>query len=324
MSDLDISFLFKERSTPELFSIWYDPVNGKITGMAPHTPEDAGIFVIDSGDICVSLLSGDIPFKEYVVAYDPKTETSRLMHINDWGKLLGEKHELQLVSFMAEQDNTMQFFLNFYRDVSQCELLVNHDSFANMFKQGNENQISQSQRQTISFFVREKETGYLVAKHDFEFDINNDIIMEDGAGWLREFGPDDVDILSHKNFCTYSWSCQEKKIDRVVRVNRTRVIPASRGEDYSHINFRMHKKKLICDSNIGDPSNYNIHDDLKVWITQHQHPDALIGMIKVPITMLKDRGSFEIDINHLNGFDFNDVDFLSDNQYIKLHMRETA
>jgi hypothetical protein len=124
--------------------------------------------------------------------------------------------------------------------------------------------------------------------------------------------------------CTYSWSCQERKIERVVRVNRTRVIPASRKEESFHLGFRIYKGKLMCDSNIGDPANYNIHTDLRIWITKHQHPDALIGMVKVPVDMIRNRSSFEVDQRYLKGVDFNQIDLLTDNQYIKLHMKENT
>lgn len=321
---LDISRFFQPRQRSEMFSVWYDPATGKITGIAPTAPNDSGIFITGSGKIYVDLLSGDVPFKEYVVAYDPKQGISRLMHINEWGGLLGEKHELHIIPFLPEQHTTMQFFLLFYKEQKSCELIVNHDSFVNMFKMSNEKQISQSQRQTISFYVRDRETGYLVARHSFEFDLNSDSIMESKADWLDEIEIDNIEVLGHKNMCTYSWSWQEKKIERVVRVSRTRVIPATRKEENFHLSFRIYKGKLMCDSNIADPANYNIYEDLHIWITKQQHPDALIGMIKVPIALIRNRNTFELDGKYLHGIGFNDIDLLTDNQYIKLHMKETT
>ena len=321
--DIDISFLFQPRRQVEQFSVWYDSVTGKITGIAPHTISDTGNFIVSESDVCIELLSGEVALKEYLVGYDPEQETKRLMHITEWGSLLGEKHELQTIDFVTEHDISSQFAISFYKNQKKCELIVNHDAFINMFRRGNEDQIAHSQRQQINFFVRDKHTGYLLAKHLFEFDITNDKIMEEEAEWLSDYNLDEIEVISHKNFCTYSWTWQENQIDRVVRVNRTRVIPASRSEDYAHLNFRMQDRELICDSTISDPANYNIQSNIKIWITQREHPDALVGNIDIPINMIANKKSFRIDTGHLKGLDFDNLDFLSNNQYITIYMKDS-
>ena len=324
MSDLlDISHLFKVREDPEFFSVWYDVSNGHITDIAPHSiAEDRGNFIVGSGEPYLSLIGGNVPFKEYVVAYDPDVEKNRLMHMSEWSKLLGEKHELQVVDFVEELDNTKQFFLSFYKEQKTCELIINHDSFAALLKMGNEEQISASQNQTIDFFVRDKSTGYLIAKHRFYFDMDNDIIMDDKAEWLGSTDINEIEVLGFKNLCTYNWSWQKKRIARSVRVNRTRVIPASRNEENYHINMRIVNGKLHGDSYINEPANYNIHDKLKIWVTKREHPDALIGSIDIPSVFIEGKRSFEIEYAHLGKLNLDEVDFLIDNQYIKLHMEE--
>jgi hypothetical protein len=321
--DVDISFLFRPRNAVEKFSIWYDSVTGKITGIAPNASSDAGNFIVSESEVCIELLSGDVAIKEYLVGYDPEQEVKRLMHITEWGNLLGEKHELQFIDYATEHDISSQFALSFYKNQKKCELIVNHDAFINMFRKGNEDQIAHSQRQAIKFFIRDKYTGYLLARHSFEFDITNDELMEDQAEWLGECDLDDIEVISHKNFCTYSWTWQENQIERVVRVNRTRVIPASRSDDYAHLNFHMHDEHLICDSTINDPANYNIQSNIKIWITQREHPDALIGNIDIPIDMIASKKSFRIDTGYLKGLDFNNLDFLTSNQYIKIYMKDS-
>ena len=324
MTDIDISHLFKRRKEVEKFSIWYEPESGEITGIAPHDDEDSGTFIISESEVCLTLLTGNVSFNEYIIAYDPEVDDKRIMHVSEWSKLLGDMHELQVIDFILEQDNTTQFFLNFYKEQRTCELIINYESFINLFKLGNEEQISSSQNQSINFYVREKNTGYLIANYKFNFDMGNDLIIENTADWLKDISVEEVEILSPKNFCTYNWSWQNKRIERLLRVSRTRVIPAARSDDYSHIYFEMKENKLVCKSNISNPENYAIHDDFKLWITRRQHPDALMGSIKIPAISLGNKQSVEIDVSHIEDFDFNAVDFLTDNQYIKIHMKEIA
>lgn len=322
MTEIDISHLFKRRKEVEKFSIWYEPDTGNITGIAPHSDDDSGTYIISESDICLTLLEGNVSFFEYIIAYDPEIDDKKIMHVTEWSKLLGDMHELQVIDFISEQDNNTQFFLNFYKEQKTCELMINYESFINLFKLGNEEQISSSQNQSINFYVRDRDSGYLIANYKFEFDMINDLIMEDTADWLDDISLEDVEILSPKNFCTYNWSYQDRRIERLVRVSRTRVIPAARSNDYSHIHFEMKENKLICKSNINQPSNYAIHDDFKLWVTKRQHPDALMGLIKIPGDLLGNKQSIEVDVSHIEDFDFNDVDFLTDNQYIKVHMKE--
>ena len=319
---VDISHLFKQRTDPEFFSVWYNTSDGRITDIGPHSTDDKGTFIIGSGEPYLTLLAGDVSFKEYVVAYDTKTEKNNLMHITEWTKLLGEKHELQLIDFITEQDNSTQFFLNFYKDQRKCELIINHESFSNLLKMGNEEQVSASQNQIINFFIRDKDTGYLIYKHCFYFNMDNDIIMDSDASWINDINLDNIEVIGSKNLCTFNWSWQDKRIDRVVRVNRTRVIPASRDNDSCHINFKMVDDRLICTSHIIEPKNYNIYDKLKIWVTRHQHPDSLIGSIDIPISFIEGKKTFEINYSHLGITSLKDVDFLTNNQYIKLHMEE--
>lgn len=319
---LDISHLFKSRQEPDQFSVWYNPTNGRITDIGPYSPEDKGTFIVGSGEPYLTLLEGNVSFKEYVVAYDTKLEKNNLMHITEWTKLLGEKHELQLIDFIPEQNNSTQFFLNFYKEQKTCELIVNHESFANLYKLANEEQLSASQNQTINFFIRDKNTGYLIAKHHFTFNMDNDTIMDSDASWLNHISMDEIEVLGFKNLCTYNWSWQVKRIERLVRVDRTRVIPASRSDDSCHINFHMEDNKLICTSFINDPKNYNIHGDLKIWVTKQQHPDGLLGSIDIPSTLIEGKKSFEIDFSHLGKIALNEVDFLTSNQYIKVYVEE--
>ena len=81
---VDISFLFRPRHTVEKFSIWYDSVTGKITGIAPTAAGDTGNFIVSESEICIELLSGNVALKEYLVGYDPEQEVKRLMHLTEW------------------------------------------------------------------------------------------------------------------------------------------------------------------------------------------------------------------------------------------------
>lgn len=324
MTNIDISHLFLPRRVIEKFSVWYDGQNGKITGIAPHTETDSGNFIISESTICLELLEGSTALKEYIVGYDPEQMIKRLMHISEWGSLLGEKHELQLVEFVDEQNITSQFSLNFYKNQKKCELIVNHDAFISMFQKGNEEQIAHSQRQHIHFFIRDKDTGYLLSRQSFEFDVNNDTIMESNVDWLLDYNLNEIEVISHKNFCTYSWTWKENQIERTVRVNRTKVIPATRSEEFAHLNFRMLDNQLICDSTISDPKNYSIDANIKIWITKREHPDALIGNINIPVDMIANKKSFRIDTGHLKGLDFDNLDFLTSNQYIKIYMKDST
>ena len=86
--------------------------------------------------------------------------------------------------------------------------------------------------------------------------------------------------------------------------------------------MRIVNGKLHGDSYINEPANYNIHDKLKIWVTKREHPDALIGSIDIPSVFIEGKRSFEIEYAHLGKLNLDEVDFLIDNQYIKLHMEE--
>jgi hypothetical protein len=73
-----------------------------------------------------------------------------------------------------------------------------------------------------------------------------------------------------------------------------------------------------------NPANYNIHQAVKVWITKRDHPDALIGSISIPVNMIQGRKTLEVDRRHLRGFRINDLDFLTDNQYIRIFVKDLA
>lgn len=318
---VDISHLIRPRSEKHEYSVWYDPDSGRITGIAPHTNDDEGVFIVGSGDIYESLLTGEKSFKECIVAFDPESGDNRLMHTHEWLKLLSSKQELQLIEFMHEEDHKKQFSIVFYKEEKKCALMVNQDAFVTMLRMGNEAQVEAAQKQKIDFYIRDKDTGYLINKHSFHFDLSNDEVMEDDAVWISQHPLDEVDVLSHKNFCTYAWTWQEKKIERLVKVNRTRVIPALRDANSAHISLEPHRDSIRCYSNIVNPGNYNIHEDLKIWITRRDHPDALVGCMTIPMAMIAEKKMFEVDIRFLQGVPFGEVDFLTNNQYIRLSSR---
>lgn len=319
----DISAFIKPRDNTSIsYSAWYDHTSGKITSVSVHTKEDTGNFITGNDSIFIELLEGKKSFKECMVAYDSELGVRRLMYVKDWVLQVGARHELQVIDYSVEPDVNKQFSLIFYKDQKYVGLDVNHDSFMTMFKMGNEDQLSMIQKQNVTFYVRDKNTGYLIGKHIFEFNIDNNELLEQPAVWLAEYNVEEIDILGHKNLCTYSWTWQEKKIEKVLRVNRTRVIPAISDEDAAHIILVNRDGKLICQSNIGLPSNYNIYEDLKVWVTKREHPDSLIGMITIPVNMIANRKRFEIDIRFLGGKRFDTVDFLTNNQYIRLSKKD--
>ena len=319
----DISAFIKPRDTGAVsYSVWYDHTSGKITSVSVHTESDTGNFITGNDEIFKELLEGKRSFKECMVAYDSELGIRRLMYVKDWMLQVGTRHDLQIIDYSVEPDMNKQFSLIFYKDQKKVSLDVNQDAFMAMFKLGNEDQLSMIQKQNVTFYIRDKNTGYLIGKHLFEFNIDNNELIEQDAQWLNNHSIEEIDILGHKNLCTYSWTWQEKKIEKVLRVNRTRVIPAINDEDAAHIVLVNRKGKLICQSNISQPSNYNIHDDLKVWVTKREHPDSLIGMITIPVNMISNRKRFEIDIRFLKGKNFDTVDFLTNNQYIRLSKKD--
>jgi len=318
---IDISHLIRPRAEKHEYSVWYDPESGRINGIAPHTEEDQGAFIVGSGDIYESLLTGEKSFKECIVAFDPELGNNRLMHTHEWLRLLSSKQDLQLIDFAHEEDHKKQFSIVFYKEEKKCALMVNQDAFVTMLRMGNEAQVEAAQKQKIDFYVRDKDTGYLITKHSFQFDLSNDEVMENDAAWIGEYQLDDVDVLSHKNFCTYAWTWKDRRIERLVKVNRTRVIPALRNASTAHISLEPIDGRIVCFSNIVNPSNYNIHEDLKIWITLRDHPDALVGCMTIPMTMLAEKKTFEIDMRFLRGIPFDQADFLTNNQYIRLSAR---
>lgn len=315
---IDISHLIRPRMSKNEYSIWYDADSGRITGIAPHMPEDQGSFVIGSGDICESLATGEKSFKECIVAFDPEQGVNRVMHTHEWLLLLSSKQDIQPIDFVHEEDHKKQFSIVFYKEEKKCALMVNQDAFVTMLRMGNEAQVEAAQKQNIDFYVRDRDTGYLITKHSFQFDLSNDEVMEDDAVWIDQYQLDDVDVLSHKNFCTYAWTWKEKKIERLIKVNRTRVIAALRDAGSAHISLEEGPNNIRCYSNIVNPSNYNIHEDIKIWITRRDHPDALIGCMTIPMDMIAEKKVFDIDSRYLRGLSFSQVDFLTNNQYIRL------
>lgn len=318
---IDISHLIRPRAEKHEYSVWYDPESGRINGIAPHTEEDKGVFIVGSGELYESLSTDEKSFKECIVAFDPEVGNNRLMHTHEWLCLLSSKQDLQLIDFVHEEDHKKQFSIVFYKEEKKCALMVNQDVFVTMLRMVNEAQVEAAQKQKIDFYVRDKDTGYLITKHSFQFDLSLDEVMENDAAWIGEYHLDDVDVLSHKNFCTYAWTWKDRCIERLIKINRTRVIPALRNAASAHVSLEDTNGKIVCCSNIVNPSNYNIHEDLKIWITLREHPDALVGCMTIPMSMLAEKKIFEIDTGFLRGIPFGQVDFLTDNRYIRLSSR---
>lgn len=315
----DISHLFRPRTPTGQFSVWYDFHTKKITGISPHEITDTGDFLISNEEICITLLNGEESLKEYLVEYDPNIGSTRVMHQAEYMTLVGTNHDIQLIDFSSEEDPTKHFSLIFYKNQNKCELMANHASFINMLRHRKEEYIALNQK--VIFFARDKNTGYLLSKHEFKY-MSNDI-LEDNVDWLTDVKISDIEILSYKNFCSYVWTYKEDQLVRTQKVNRKRVVISRLENNHAHLHFQIQENNVLqCKSHIIDPNNYNITDSIILWITKKNHPDALINQLVIPTVMIKDKNTFGLPVSYLKGFYLKDLDFLTDNQYIDISLNE--
>lgn len=334
ISDVDMSQFFvpAENLTFDQYSVYYNPLNGKVESIMPWQEDHSGSFIVVDYNIVKPLLEETEDPKTYLVAIDSsKNNQLNLIKKDQWLRTLTLADEIVDVERLDEQDWSMEFLIWVYTDKKKVEVMLNLNALSGFFQAGPGGEsllgVANLEKLTL-YFVDRFDPGIIYHRLDIDTYrlVNEQFILEDIEDWWTDDLAKRLAIKTKKNFSRYGFTVENKFIDHktILIHNRTQFKALHQSASKCHFNLSIDDAtgQVYLKSNIVDPHNYRLYKDLSIYVVDKHQPDFYHGTLTFPLSRLRDYGKILIDVK-IKKDQLEDYDFLYDNPYVTIGIGET-
>lgn len=334
ISDVDMSQFFvpAENLTFDEYSVFYNPLNGKVETITPYLEEHSGNYIVCDFATVKPLLEEREDQKNYIVAIDSSRGNKlNLIKKDQWLRTLTLADEITDVERLDEQDWSKEFLIWIYTDQRKVEVMLNLNALSSFFQSGPGGEsllgVANLDKLTL-YFVDKHDPGIIYHKLDINAHtlVNDQFVLDDIDDWWRDDLTKRIAIKTKKNFSKYGFTIEDKFIDHKTTLiyNRTQFKANHKASGRCHFNLSIDDEtgKVYVQSNIVDPHNYRLYKDLSIHVVDKGHPDYYHGTITCPLDQIRDCGRVLLDAT-IDRDKLNDYDFLFDNPYVTIGIGDT-